>query len=110
LLHVEAVLPADVRESEFDDGAEDGASEPWAEMKGLTHAITGDLAKAGEGGLSDDGTEARLDGERLQELRGPHRFAESENAMRVIMRGDKVKPLMDVIAFEEAVGGELAAT
>ncbi len=65
LLHVEAVLPASIEKREFDDGAEESASEPRAEVKGLAHAVIGDLAKAGEGRFCGDGAEARLDSERL---------------------------------------------
>jgi hypothetical protein len=103
------ILPADVEESEFDDGAEEGTSEPGTEVKGLTHAVVGNLAKAGEGGFGGDGAEAGLDGERLQELGGAHGFRESENAVRVIACGEEVEPLVEVVVFEKAVGGEWAA-
>ena len=109
LLHVEAVLPARVEESEFDDGAEDGASEPGAEVKGLAHTIVGDLAESGERRFGGYSAEAGLDGERLQELGGAHGLGESEDAVRMILRGEKVEPLVNVSAFEEAVGGEWAA-
>jgi hypothetical protein len=109
LLHVEAVLPARVEESEFDDGAEEGASEPWAQVKGLAHAVVGDLAEGGEGRFGGDRAEAGLDRERLQELGSAHRFGEPEDAVRMILRGDEVEPLVNVVAFEEAVGGEWAA-
>ena len=61
LLHVEAVFPASVEEGEFYEGAEDGSSEPGAEVKGLAHAVVGDLAEAGEGRFGGDGAEAGLD-------------------------------------------------
>ena len=77
------VLPADVEEGEFDDGAEESASEPRAEVEGLAHAVVSDLAEAGEGRFGGDGAEARLDGEGLQEFGGAHGFSESENAMWV---------------------------
>ena len=48
MLHVEMVFRADEEESEFDYGAEESASEPRAEVKGLAHAVVGDLTEAGE--------------------------------------------------------------
>lgn len=110
LLHIEAVLQSHVQESEFDDGAEEGASEPGTEVKGLPHAVVGDLAETGEGRFGGDGAEAGLDGERLQELGGAHGFAESEDAVRVILSGEEAEPLVNIITFEKAVGGELTST
>ena len=104
LLHVDAIFPAGIEEREFDNGAEERASEPGAEMKRLAHPIVGDLAKIRERGLGDDGAEARLDGERLQELSGTHGFSKSENAARVIAGEEKVEPLVNVVAFEKAEG------
>jgi hypothetical protein len=106
LPHVEVIFPADIEEGEFDDGPEEGASEPRAEVKGLTHAVIGDLAEAGEGRFGDDGTEAGLHGERLEEFGCAHGFAEPEDAVGVNLSGEKVEPLMNVVAFEKAVGGE----
>jgi hypothetical protein len=106
LLHVQAVLPARIEEGEFDDGAKDGASEPWAEVKGLSHAVVSDLAEGGERRFGGYCAEARLDRERLEELSRAHRFGKSEDAVRVILRGEEVEPLVNVVAFEEAVGGE----
>lgn len=77
-------------------------------MKRLTHAAKGDLAKTGERRLGGDRAEAWLDGKRLQELRSAHRFAESEDTVWMIASSDEVKPLVDIVAFEKAVGGELA--
>ena len=108
LLHVDVILPADVEEGEFDDGAEDGASEPGAQVEGLAHAVIGDFAKGGEGRFGDDGAEAGLDGKGLQKFGCAHRFSESEDAVRVNLRGEEVEPLVDIVAFEEAIGGELA--
>jgi hypothetical protein len=109
VLHVQAVLPANVEKGEFDYRAEDGASEPGAEVKGLAHAVVGDLAETGEGRFCGDGTEARLVSERLQELGGSHRFSKSEDAMRVNSCGEKVETLVDVVSFEKAVGGKLTS-
>lgn len=78
-------------------------------MEGLTHAIVGDLAKAGERRFGGHGTEVGLDRERLQQLGGSHGFSKSEDAMRVIFRQKKIEPLPDVVAFEKAVGGEFAS-
>jgi hypothetical protein len=108
-LHVEAILPANVEESEFDDRAEERASEPGTEVKGLSHAVVGDLAKGRERGFSCYGAKARLDSERLQEFGGAHGFGESVDAMRVTLRGEEVEPLVNVITFEKAVGGEVAS-
>jgi hypothetical protein len=106
LIHVQVVLPADLEESKFDDGAKEGASEPWADMKGLAHAVVRDFMKSGEGRLRSHGTEARLDGERLQKFGGTHGFSESEDAVRMILGGEKIKPLANIIALEEPVGCE----
>lgn len=108
LLHVEVVLETDVEESKLDDRSKERTSEPGAEVKGLSHAVVGDLAKAGKARFGSDGAEARLDGERLQEFGRAHGFPESEDAVRVALR-QEVEPLMNVIAFEKTVGGELAA-
>ena len=109
LLQVEMVLPADVEESEFDDGAEERASEPGAEVKGLAHAVVGDLAEAGERRFGGDSAEAGIGGKGLQESGGAHGFSESENAAWVISCGEKVEPLVNVVAFEKAVGGDLTS-
>jgi hypothetical protein len=109
LLHVEMVLGADVEESEFDYGAEEGASEPGAQVEGLAHAVIGDLSETGERRFGGYGAEVRFDGEGLQEFGSAHRFGESENATRMVLRGEEVEPLVNVIAFEEAVGGEWAS-
>lgn len=66
LLHVEVILQAHIDECEFYDGAKEGASEPGAEVKRLAHTVVGDFAKTGERRFGSDGTEVRLDGERLQ--------------------------------------------
>jgi len=107
--HVQVMFPADIEEREFDDGTEDGATKPGTEVKGLSHAVVGDLTEAGEGRFGGDGAEAGLDGERLQKLGGAHRFTESEDAVRVLLRGEEVEPLVNVVAFEETVGGEIAS-
>ena len=75
LLHIEMVLGADVEERKFDYWAEEGASEPRAHVKGLTHAVVGDFAEAGEGRFGGDGAEARLCGQGLQEFGCAHGFS-----------------------------------
>src|SRR5882762_8693177 len=57
LLHIEPVLRSDVEESEFDDRAEESASEPGAEVEGLAHAVEGDLSEAGERRFRGNGAE-----------------------------------------------------
>ena len=47
--------------------------------------------------------------ERLEELGGSHGFTEGEDAVGMILGVQKVEPLMNVVAFEQAVGGERAA-
>jgi len=108
LLHVEAIFPASVQEGELDEGAKDGAPKPRTEVKGLAHAVIGDFAEAGEGRFGGDRAETRLDTERLQEFCGAHRFCESEDTVRVIARDEEVEPLVNVVAFNEAVGSERA--
>jgi len=85
LIHVEMVLPADIEESEFDDWAEESASEPRAEVKGLAHAVISDFMKSGERRFGGDSAEAGFDGERLQQRGGSHGLSESEDAMRMIL-------------------------
>jgi len=75
----------------------------------LSHAVVGNLTKIGEGGFGGDGTEARVCVERLKELSCAHGFAESEDAVGMILRVEKLEPLVDVVALEESVGGEWAA-
>ncbi|SPE28483.1 hypothetical protein SBA2_40046 [Acidobacteriia bacterium SbA2] len=80
-------------------------------MEGLSHAVVGDLAKIGEGRFGDDGAEVWVGIEGLEELRGAHGFAERENAAGmslVLLRVEEVKPLVNVVALEQAVGGERA--
>ena len=109
LLHVEPVLPACIEKSKFDNRTKNSASKPRTKMKRLTHAIVGDLAKAGERRFGGYGAEVWLDRERLQELGGAHGFAEAEDATRVILCEKEIEPLLDVVAFEKAVGGEFAS-
>lgn len=109
LLHVEFVLPAGVEEGEFDYRPEESASKPGTQVEWLAHAVVGDFAKVRERRFGSDGAETRLDGERLQELCGAHGFAEAEDAARVIARDEKIEPEVNVVAFEQPIGGELAA-
>jgi hypothetical protein len=110
LLHVETVLRPNVEESKLDNGAEESSSEPGAEAKGLAHAVVSDLAEAGEGRFGGDGAEVRLNREGLQELGRAHGFSESVDAVWVSLRNEEVKPLVNVVAFQKAVGGELTST
>ena len=109
LIHVEMVFPADVEESEFDDWAEESAPEPGAEMQGLAQAVVSDFMKTRKRRFRGDGAEAGFYGERLQELAGSHGFGKSEDAMRMILSREKVKPLANVVAFKKAVGCERAS-
>ncbi len=81
-------------------------------MEGLSHAVIGDLAKIGERGFGDDGAEVRVGVEGLEELCGAHGFAESEDAGgRPWLQSlglQKIEPLVNVVAFKEAVGGDWA--
>jgi len=113
VLHVEVVLQAGADESDLDKRTQDDASNPGAEVEGLTHAVVGDLAKSGEGRFGGDGAEVRVGVEGLEELRGVHGFAEGEDAAGIIfrwlnLRFEKVRPQMNVVALDEAVGGEWA--
>ena len=109
LLHVEPVLPACIEKSKFDNRTKNSAPKPRTEMKRLTHAIVGDLAKAGERRFDGNCAEAWLDSEGLQELGRAHGFAEAEDAMRVILCEKEIEPLLDVVPFEKAVGSEFTA-
>src|ERR1700722_12066517 len=72
LQHVEPVPPPCIEKSEFDNRTKNSASKPRIEMKRMTHAIIGSLAKAGERRFGGHGTEVGLDRERLRELGGSH--------------------------------------
>lgn len=106
LLHVEVILPAGAKEGDLDKRAEEGASDPGAEVEGLSHAVAGDLAESDEGRFGGDGAEIRMSVEGLEELRGAHGFAEGVDATGMTLRSQKIDPLVNVIAFYEAVGGE----
>jgi hypothetical protein len=45
----------------------------------------------------------------LQKLRGSHGFSKSEDAIWVKVPSQLIEPLMDVVPFEETVGGQIAA-
>ena len=79
-------------------------------MEGLSHAIVGDLAEIGEGRFGGYGAEVGMSIEGLQKLRGAHGFAEGEDAAGMILSLEEIEPLVNVVAFEQAVGGECAAT
>src|ERR1700686_2670622 len=78
-------------------------------MERLSHAVKGDFPKSGEGRLGGYGAEVWVGVERLEELRGSHGFGETEDAAGMILRVQEVEPLVNVVAFEESVGGERAA-
>ena len=122
ILHAEVVLQAGAEEGDFDQWTEEEASDPGAKAEGLSHAVVGDLAKTCEGRFGDDGAEMWVRVERLQEFRRTHGFAEGEDAVGMIfpflslalilawriLRFQKIDPLMDVVALQQAVGGERA--
>jgi hypothetical protein len=102
-------LPRTIEQSKFDDWTKDGASAPGTEVKWLAHAIEGNLAKTREGRFSGDGAEAGFDREGLEKIGSSHGFSEAKDAVWVILGKEKIEPLMDIVTFEKAVGGELAA-
>lgn len=108
-LHVQLILPTGAEKGDFDQRAEDGASEPWTEMERLSHAVIGNFAEICERRFGGDGAELWVSVERLQELRGSHGFAEGEDAAGMILRVEKIEPLMNVVAFKQSVGGERSA-
>ena len=57
IIHVQVVLPARAEKGGLDERTEDGASNPRAEVEGLSHAVVGDLTKIGEGGFGGYGAE-----------------------------------------------------
>ena len=79
-------------------------------MQRLTHAIISDLTEIGERGLGRDRTEPPFDCHALQQLRCSHRLAESKYAGGVRAILEPIDPLMNVLAFQQAVGGERAST
>jgi hypothetical protein len=69
----------------------------------LSHTIEADFAEAGERRFGGNSAKVRLGIERLQELRGSHGFAESEDASCVVLTFDPFKPAANVVALEQAV-------
>lgn len=55
-------------------------------MEGLPHAVISDFTKIGEGRFGGYGAEVWMRVERLEELRGPHGFPETEDAAGMILR------------------------
>jgi hypothetical protein len=106
LIHVQVVFQAGAQERNFHQRTQDGSSEPGAQIEGLAHSVIGDLAKIGEGRLGGNGTEVWMCIERLQQLRGSHGLAEGKDATRVILHGQEIDPLMDVVTLKQSVGGE----
>jgi hypothetical protein len=104
LIHVEVVFPTGAEEGDFDERTQHDASHPGAEVEGLSHAVIGDLAEIGERGLDGDGAEIGVGVEGLQELGGTHGFGEGEDAAGILCL-EEIEPLMDVVALEQAVGG-----
>jgi len=110
LIHVEFELPPSAKEGDLHERAEKGTSDPRSNVEGLAHAVVGNLAKIGKRRFYGDGAEMRAGIERLQELCGSHRFPEAKDAARMVPRGEPVEPLVNIVAFEEAVGGKGTAT
>lgn len=71
LLHVKPVPPACIEKGEFDNRAKNSASKPRTEMKRLTHAIVGNLAKAGERRFGGHSAEVRLGSEDCRSSAAP---------------------------------------
>lgn len=109
VFQVEVVLQAGAKECDFDERAEEAASDPRTQVEGLSHAVVSDLAKVGEGRLGGYGAELWVGVERLEEFGGSHGFGETEDATGMILRVHEVEPLVDVVALQKAVGGEWAA-
>lgn len=78
------ILPTRAEECYFDQGAEDGAPNPRAEVKGLSHAIVGDLSERGERRFDGYGAEVWVRVEGLEELRGAHGFGKGEDAVMTV--------------------------
>ena len=109
VFQVEVVLQAGAKECDFDERAEEAASDPRTQVEGLSHAVVSDLTKVGEGRLGGYGAELWVGVERLEEFGGSHGFSETEDATGMILRVHEVEPLVDVVALQKAVGGEWAA-
>jgi len=81
---VEVVLPTRSKKRDFDQRAENCASDPRAEVEGLSHAIVGDLAERGERRFDGYGAEVWVRVEGLEELRGAHGFGKGEDAVMTV--------------------------
>ena len=81
---VEVVLPTRSKKRDFDQRAENCSSDPRAEVKGLSHAIVGDLSERGERRFDGDGAEVWVRVEGLEKLRGAHRFGEGEDTAMTV--------------------------
>ena len=99
---VKIILPAGVGQRNFHHRTEDRPAKPGASVELLSHAVVGDFTEAGEGRFGGNSAEVRLRIERLQELRGSHGFAESEDTSRVMVL-NPLEPATNVVALEQAV-------
>ena len=71
-------------------------------MEELTHAVVGDFTKIRERRFCDYTAEAGHDGEGLQELGRAHGLAHAVDASGMLIGGQPVEPLTDVVTFEQA--------
>src|SRR6266404_4775277 len=85
LFKVEPIFPAGIKKSDFDNGSQECSPKPWSGMKELPHAIIADFSKIGERRLRSHRAEERIAAKRLQELSSTHGFAETEDALRMLV-------------------------
>src|SRR5579862_123208 len=97
--HVKSVFPARAKKGDLDQWAQHGSSHPRAKSKRLSHAVVSDLAKIGKWRLRDYGTKLRTCGERLQKLRGPHRFSQTVDTSRSGLVSQQSYPVANVVAL-----------
>jgi hypothetical protein len=110
LREIYVIVQACVEQAGFDHGATKSFTEPKSEVRELGELAVSAIAKGSEGRFGDCTAEAWFGGQRLYEDRGPHGFSKTINTMRSVLVIEPGDPAVDVVALENAVGSEGAAT
>src|SRR2546425_11660396 len=96
LLQVQIVLPPGIAKCNLDNRTQRSPPQPRARAKKLPDAIIGNLTKARKGRLRCNSTEVRFGLQRLQQLRRTHGFRESEDATRMLILFEPIKPAANI--------------
>src|SRR5882762_6403549 len=109
LLEVHLVLPSGIAECELDNWAEDGSPEPWASIEELPNTIIGNLPETRKRRFSSNSAKVGFGLKRLKELSRSHGLRKAEDATRVLVLLEPIKPAVNVLRFQQTVGGKFAA-